>query len=1615
GRDTINGGAGNDAIIVVGTTTAGQYNNADITNPAGSGQNLSDLITLADLNGRTVSEVVAGEVINGGSGTNTLYIYGTVDLTGVTLSNVTVLIVSSDVTLSADQMALFSTVDGDGTSTINIEVPPGDTYIIDLSTLNLTDVGSLNVEGNVTFIVDDASDFSEIGSISTQNSADVSVEINGSGAETIVNLGNIADKINNVDSIEVADEVTLEIDNADDINNLGLSEIKGGGEIDIDGNADVQQALDDTVEIVIIRNGTDNFSTEEDTPIVISFDDLLANDTSATPGGLTVINVELLTASEDNGSVSINHGLGTVTVTPGQDFNGWLSLSYTVANNDGNTAEGTLNVRVDAVDDLPTGWGSVAIGGLTMTHDAAFIIGDTLLNYYGEQMLISDVDSPDGSIYIRVEDIDDGTITRDGVPVTEFTYTDLLNWRIEFLDQGDNPTLILSFSNDGVNYGNATTIEITDTLNGDVVNITQGGDFGSNYTIPHDNIFLLGGSDRFFYSDSVTSTFVNNGHMEGYGSGWVTPIFVDNVGTITNNGYIDSDGYSDNSTAVYVIQTGQVLNNGLISSVTRWTSEDIASGVRSPELINSGTIFSVGGNANGAMFIGDIDVLNTGTIYAEGNISAFGILNSEGTATIVNSGNIIAVDNNDALDSVAINLSLSGGFVTNTGYISGETAIFSSYSLYMNNSGEIHGDIETSIFTDDIINTGNIFGNVELNDSADSFNNTGGQVFGVIDGGAGNDLLTGGSFTDYLNGGEGDDYLTTGTGGSDRLAGGTGDDVFGVGHLSFKKISGGSGNDVIILTSDGTILDFDSFDVTKITDIEEIFLGAVGVTLDIDAAHIIAITDANNTLRVGGNGNDLLTSDDTWTRGDDQVINTVTYRSYTSGDATLLVEEDVDFTANRIEPTPSLTINDVAVNEADGTATFIVTLSYSISDTVTVDYVSPDGSSGTLTFNPNVKVQTFETTWVDDDIFEEDEISFATLSNPTNATLLDNTGQLTIVNDEPATIVAIGNAAAVEDVQFATFTVSLNQVSNVVLTVDYAAPDGSTGTLTFNPGETEKTFQTVWTDDNIDEPTEIAFASLSNPSLGLEIGDPTGQLTIIDDDLPFPSITIGDTVRSEATGYDYVVVTLSQAYDDTVTVDYTSPLGDGTVTFQAGTTVKSIQLTWDDDYIDENDEIIPITLLNPVNATIADNTGLLTILDNDEPPVISINDIAVNEADQTAQFTVSLSAQSDNVITVEYLAPDGSSGTLTFNPGDTGKTFSSVWIDDATEEADEILIATLSNPTNASIGDSTGQLIIVDDDAVTNSAPVAADDAIVSEENLQLTIDVLANDVDADGDALTLTNVVVGASQGTASIVGNEINFDPGTDFDYLDTNETADVTITYTVSDGAQSDEGTLTLTLYGENDAPVTNDNSVSIDSNDILIFDAFANDYDAEGHDFAVGSLSYPSILGDLSFNEYFKLTTEGNFDHLADGESVEHTLFYDVGSYHDGRRNESNRSDITITINGTNEDPDHNTVVFVGQDMIFDFSRLGNIDNPPVENVDITGSGDNTVVLTAAEVLQFTDNNNILTILGDTGDSVESAGEGWVQGADQLIDTDTYSTYTAGGATLLIDADITQDIS
>ena len=94
-----------------------------------------------------------------------------------------------------------------------------------------------------------------------------------------------------------------------------------------------------------------------------------------------------------------------------------------------------------------------------------------------------------------------------------------------------------------------------------------------------------------------------------------------------------------------------------------------------------------------------------------------------------------------------------------------------------------------------------------------------------------------------------------------------------------------------------------------------------------------------------------------------------------------------------------------------------------------------------------------------------------------------------------------------------------------------------------------------------------------------------------------------------------------------------------------------------------------------------------------------------------AQFDVVLSNPSSQVITVSFGTANGTatagsdyvatSGTITFNPGETSKSIPVQVSGDNIDEVDETYFVNLSNPTNATISRAQGVGTILDDDGPT--------------------------------------------------------------------------------------------------------------------------------------------------------------------------------------------------------------------------------------------------------------------------------------------------------------------------
>ena len=109
-------------------------------------------------------------------------------------------------------------------------------------------------------------------------------------------------------------------------------------------------------------------------------------------------------------------------------------------------------------------------------------------------------------------------------------------------------------------------------------------------------------------------------------------------------------------------------------------------------------------------------------------------------------------------------------------------------------------------------------------------------------------------------------------------------------------------------------------------------------------------------------------------------------------------------------------------------------------------------------------------------------------------------------------------------------------------------------------------------------------------------------------------------------------------------------IAQGTLTFAPGITSQPANITVTADALDEAFERFAVNLTVPVNATVADAQGVVTIVNDDSLlPNISISNApSILEANtpSTMTFTVSLGAVSTGTITVDY-ATAAATGTAT--------------------------------------------------------------------------------------------------------------------------------------------------------------------------------------------------------------------------------------------------------------------------------------------------------------------------------------------------------------------------------
>lgn len=211
-----------------------------------------------------------------------------------------------------------------------------------------------------------------------------------------------------------------------------------------------------------------------------------------------------------------------------------------------------------------------------------------------------------------------------------------------------------------------------------------------------------------------------------------------------------------------------------------------------------------------------------------------------------------------------------------------------------------------------------------------------------------------------------------------------------------------------------------------------------------------------------------------------------------------------------------------------------------------------------------------------------------------------------------------------------------------------------------------------------------------------------------------------------------------------------------------------------------------------------------------------------------------------------------------------------------------------------------------------NDAPIAVDDIAQTNEDTQIIVDVLANDIDKDGDALTLTGVSL--NNGSANIVAGKLNITPALNFFGV-------ISVTYTVTDSQDvSSNGTLLLTVLPVNDAPVAVDDNYTLLEDAVLRVLAtsnnhlLSNDSDVDGDVLTVNTTPVSPAatkqysvnttpLSDVS-NGSLTLNSDGSFSYIPQlnfngSDSFIYQVMDSNGGVAEGR--------VTLTVGAVNDIP------------------------------------------------------------------------------------------------------------
>ncbi|HEX5615727.1 MAG TPA: Calx-beta domain-containing protein [Acidimicrobiia bacterium] len=344
---------------------------------------------------------------------------------------------------------------------------------------------------------------------------------------------------------------------------------------------------------------------------------------------------------------------------------------------------------------------------------------------------------------------------------------------------------------------------------------------------------------------------------------------------------------------------------------------------------------------------------------------------------------------------------------------------------------------------------------------------------------------------------------------------------------------------------------------------------------------------------------------------------------------------------------PDLVVTGGNALENAPTVTFTVALSADPTNPVPVTYATADGSaitpfdydalSGGFTFLPGGPLSIDVVVALNNDAVYEGDQTFDLVATNTNTGQV-RSGTATIVEDEvvPPTV-SIGSVELREGDDpakptLAQLTVTLSRPAATEVSVNFSTV-GLSATpntdyvprvgkiLRFRNGAVVKKVAIPVKADLLAEGDETFEVLLSSAS-GLLIGDGVGEVVIRDDDAPTsatPELAVSDQWAYEGNTFEgrakvsrlFFTVSLSRPAATDLSIQYLTAIDDATagvdyvakplrtITFRAGQVRKVVTITIKSDDLAELDETLRVIVTSAPGVSIADGTGVGTILDDD--------------------------------------------------------------------------------------------------------------------------------------------------------------------------------------------------------------------------------------------------------------------------------------------------------------------------------------------------------------------------------------------------------------------------------